>query len=80
MYALVIITMLTMFFLPKYTKAVPAGLVAIVVLTLVAYFGGLETKTVSDLGNISGGLPTFAFPDVPLTFDAFMVILPYSII
>lgn len=80
MYALVIITMLTMFFLPKYTKAVPAGLVAIVVLTLIAYFGGLETKTVSDLGNISGGLPTFSFPDVPLSFDAFMVILPYSVI
>ncbi len=80
MYALVIITMLTMFFLPKYTKAVPAGLVAIVVLTLVTYFGEIDTKTVASLGNISGSLPSFSLPDVPFTFETFKVILPYSVI
>ena len=80
MYVLVVTTMLIMFFLPKVTKAAPAGLVAIVVLTLVAYFGGLETKTVSDLGNISGTLPSFALPEVPYNFETFMVILPYSVI
>ncbi|MBU1657814.1 SulP family inorganic anion transporter [bacterium] len=80
MYVLVITTMLIMFYLPKYTKVVPAGLVAIVVLTLIAYFAGFDTKTVSDLGNISGGLPTFALPDAPFSFDTLMIILPYSVI
>ncbi len=80
MYILVIITMLTMYFLPKKTKAVPAGLVAIIALTLVAYFFHMDTKTVSDLGNISGGLPKFSIPNTPLNLDTFITILPYSII
>jgi SulP family sulfate permease len=79
-YALVIITMLIMYFLPKYTKAVPAGLVAILMLTLVAYFSHIDTKTVAELGNISGGLPKFSIPNAPFNFDTFITILPYSII
>jgi SulP family sulfate permease len=80
MYLLVITTMLIMYFLPKYTKAVPGGLVAIVILTLLAYFSGIETKTVADLGNISGGLPKFALPDAPLNLETLIIILPYSVI
>ncbi len=80
MYILVIITMLIMYFLPKKTKVVPAGLVAIIALTLVAYFLHVDTKTVSDLGNISGGLPKFSIPNAPFNLDTFITILPYSII
>ncbi len=80
MYALVITTMAIMFVLPKWTKAVPAGLVAIVALTIIVYFSGLETKSVADLGNISGTLPKFSLPNAPLNFDTFVTILPYSII
>ena len=80
MYILVVITMLIMYFLPKKTKVVPAGLVAIIALTLVAYFFHMDTKTVSDLGNISGGLPKFSIPNAPFNLDTFITILPYSII
>jgi len=80
MYILVIITMLIMYFLPKKTKVVPAGLVAIILLTLIAYFLHIDTKTVSDLGNISGGLPKFAIPNAPFNLDTLITILPYSII
>ncbi|WP_331775126.1 SulP family inorganic anion transporter [Sulfurospirillum sp. 1612] len=80
MYLLVLTTMLIMYFLPKYTKAIPGGLVAIVILTLVVYFSGIETKTVADLGNISGGLPKFALPNAPLNLDTLITILPYSVI
>ncbi len=80
MYILVASTMLIMYFLPRFTKAVPAGLVSIVFLTLVVYFGGLDTKTVADLGNISGSLPFFSIPAAPFNFETFKIILPYSVI
>ena len=83
MYALVAITMLIMFVLPRYTKAVPAGLVAIVALTLVAYVFSLQTGTVGDMANLSafkGQLPTFHIPDFILDIDAIIVVLPYAVI
>ncbi len=83
MYLLVAVTMLIMYFLPKFTKAVPAGLVAIVVLTLVVYFTGLQTGTVgsmADLSQFKGQLPSFHVPDTILSFDALKLVLPYSVI
>lgn len=80
MYALVALTMAIMFFLPKITKAVPAGLVGIIVVTLIVYFTDLPTKTVGDLADISGSLPTFHLPDAPFTLETLKIIAPYSII
>jgi len=80
MYLLVFSTMLIMFFLPKITKAVPAGLVAIVAITLLVLWGDLPTKTVGDLADISGTFPVFHLPSVPLTFETLQIIAPYSII
>lgn len=83
MYILVAVTMLIMYFLPKFTKAVPAGLIAIVLLTLLVYFTGLNTGTVgsmADLSQFKGQLPSFHVPDVMLDFEALKLVLPYSII
>lgn len=80
MYLLVALTMGIMFFLPKLTKAVPAGLVGIIVVTLIVYFTDLPTKTVGDLADISGSLPTFHLPDAPFSFETLTIIAPYSII
>jgi len=80
MYLLVFSTMLIMFFLPKITKAVPAGLVAIVAVTLVVLLGDLPTKTVGDLADISGSFPVFHLPSAPLTLETLQIIAPYSII
>ena len=83
MYLLVGVTMAIMYLLPRYTKAVPAGLVAIVSLTLVAYFFGLQTGTVGDMANLTefkGHLPTFHVPDLILSYDAILTVLPYSVI
>ena len=38
----------------------------------------LDTKSVGDLASLSGGLPTFHFPDVPLTLATFLIIIPYA--
>ncbi len=73
-------TMAIIHFLPKLTKAVPSTLVAIVVLSLVVIFSGLETRTVGDIASVAGGLPQFHIPAIPLTFETFMIVLPYSIV
>jgi SulP family sulfate permease len=83
MYILVAVTMAIMYFLPKVTKAVPAGLVAIIVLTLGVYFTNADTLLLSGLADMSqfaGQLPSFGIPAYLLSFDAFMMVLPYAVI
>jgi len=65
MLGLVALTMAILYFLPILTDKIPAGLIAILVLTLIVLFGGIDTSTVlSSLHSyggcaIHGGLPTF---------------------
>ena len=81
MYIIVAITMAIMHFLPKWTKAVPSGLVAIILMTIVVYFGGIDTKTVGDLADIKGDFPPFVMPDLSLfNWENIKIILPYSIL
>jgi len=83
MYLLVIATMLIMYFLPKMTKAIPAGLIAIITITIVVYITGLDTKLVGDLTDLiqfKGQLPSFNVPDTILSLDAIVVVLPYAVI
>ena len=65
--------------LPCITKAVPSPLVAIVVLTGVAIFLGLDIRTVGDMGELPDSLPVFLLPDVPLAWETLGIILPYSV-
>ena len=83
MYLLVFITMSIMYLLPKFSKAVPAGLVAIVILTIAVYFFNIDTKTVgslTDLSQFKGHLPSFHIPDTILSYDALIMVLPYAVI
>ncbi len=80
MLALVALTMLIIWALPKLTKAVPASLVAILtIFGLVALFG-IETSTVGDIASIKGGFPPFHIPDVPFNFETLQIIFPYAAI
>lgn len=80
MLGLVIATMLIMQFLPRLTRAVPAGLVAIVSISAIVIFGGLDTKTVGDIAKIGGGFPPFHVPEVPLNLETLQIIFPYALI
>ncbi len=83
MYMLVLATMLIMYFLPKATKAIPAGLVAIIAVTIAVYYTGMETKLVGDLTDLiqfKGQLPSFNIPDTILSLDAIILVLPYAVI
>ncbi|MEO6030524.1 MAG: SulP family inorganic anion transporter, partial [Burkholderiaceae bacterium] len=64
--------------LPYITRAVPSPLITIVVLTIVAVALKLDIRSVGDMGQLPDSLPVFLVPDIPLTLDSLMIILPYS--
>jgi sulfate permease, SulP family len=78
--------MAIMHFLPKITRAIPSGLLAIVLATLASYFLGLGTKTVGDIAPaIADGsipfldrLPSFILPD--FSFSTLAIIYPTAFI
>lgn len=78
MYAMVAGTLAIIYILPRFTKAVPSALVAIIVMTIVAIWAGLDLRTVGDMGQITRALPLFHAPSVPLNLETLMIILPYS--
>jgi SulP family sulfate permease len=80
MLGLVLLTMVIIEFFPKLTKAIPAPLVAILTVTGLVIFFGLDTKTVSDMASVKGGLPVFHIPSVPFTWQTLKIIFPYSFI
>ena len=80
MYALVGFTMATMHFAPRTTKAIPASLISIILVSTVTILFDLDTKRVGDLADISGNLPSFYIPNVPFNFETIKIVLPYSII
>ena len=65
--------------LPRIGKILPSPLVCIVVLTGVAMYLNLDIRTVGDMGELPDTLPIFLWPDVPLTLETLMIILPYSV-
>ncbi len=83
MYLVVFASMAIMYFFPRVTKAIPAGLVAIISLTLLVYFLHLDTKTIGDLANLTpfkGQLPHFSIPETLFSLHAFKMVLPYAVI
>lgn len=80
MLGLVILTMAIIHFLPRLTKAVPAALAAIIIITALVLGLDLETRTVGDMASIAGGLPEFHIPQVPFNLETLMIIFPYAMI
>ncbi|OEU69976.1 MAG: sodium-independent anion transporter [Desulfuromonadales bacterium C00003093] len=80
MLGFVLATMAIIHFLPKLTKAVPASLAAIVAVSGAVIFFEIPTRTVGDIASISGGLPQFHIPSVPLNFETLQIIFPYALI
>lgn len=80
MAGLVALTIAIVVLLPKLTKAVPSSLVAIIVVFILVYFLGIDTKTVEDIASVSGGFPPFHIPNIDLTWKTLETIAPYSMI
>jgi len=89
MLGLILLTMTIIYFLPKLTKAVPSGLVAIVSVTLLALFlpGMEEVRTVSSYlfenwyEGLLGTFPSFHIPVIDKPFLEMMyIIFPFSLV
>ena len=76
----VFLTMLIIWYLPKVTKIIPSTLAAILFVTALVILLDIPIPRVGDLASVSGGLPVFAIPTVPLNIETFLIIFPYALI
>jgi SulP family sulfate permease len=76
----VFLTMIIIWLLPKVTKIIPATLAAILTITCLVIFMDIPIPRVGDLASVSGGLPIFSIPNVPLNLETFLIIFPYAFI
>ena len=79
MYAMVAGALAIIYILPRFTKAVPSSLVAIIVITIIAVMTGSGVRTVGDMGELTQTLPFFLIPDIPFNFETLQIIFPYSL-
>lgn len=80
MLGLVALTIGIVLLFPKITKAVPASLVAIIVVFVLVLIFGIDTKTVKDIASVNGGLPPFHIPNIPINWETLKLIFPYALI
>ena len=80
MIGLTILTIAIVYVLPKFTKAVPASLVAILVVFGIVYFLDIDTKKVINIASVGGALPSFRIPEIPFSLEALKIIFPYSLV
>jgi len=80
MLGLIGLTIAIVLLFPKITKAIPASLVAIIIVFLVVLGFGIETKTVADIASVQGGFPPFHIPNIPFDLNTLQIIFPYALI
>ncbi|TFC79425.1 SulP family inorganic anion transporter [Cryobacterium sp. TMS1-20-1] len=78
-YPLVAAGLIIMIVMPRITKVIPAPLVAIVVLTVATVVIAINVPTIGDQGELPQSLPELFVPNVPLTWDTFIIIAPYAL-
>lgn len=78
-YVLVVVGLGILFVWPRITRAVPAPLIAIVLLTAaVVVFGLSAVPNVADQGELPRSLPELLIPQVPLTWETLQIVAPYA--
>ena len=82
-WGLVLLGLVIIYGLPKLTRLVPSQLVAIVVLTAISIGFSLDIPSVSSLGTLPDGLPSFTVPfggsGVPFNLDTLGLVLPTAL-
>ncbi|WP_241986097.1 SulP family inorganic anion transporter [Cryobacterium sp. TMT2-17-1] len=78
-YPLVAIGIIIMVVMPRFTKIIPAPLVAIVVLTIATVTIAINVPTVGDQGELPKSLPELFIPNVPLNGETLTIIAPYAL-
>jgi SulP family sulfate permease len=78
-YGLIALGLAIIYLFPLLTKAIPSPLVAIAVLTAIAAWFHLDVRRVVDLGALPTTLPSFGWPQVPMTLETLRILLPVSL-
>ncbi|MDN3312176.1 SulP family inorganic anion transporter [Microbacterium oryzae] len=78
-YPLIVVGVAIIFAFPKLTTAIPAPLIAIIVLTAFVVLAGVNIPTVGDQGALPRSLPSLFIPNVPLNGETLAIIAPYAI-
>ena len=78
-YPLVAAGIIIMVVMPRFTKVVPAPLVAIVLITGATVTLSITVPTVGDQGALPQSLPQLFIPSIPLTWETFTIIAPYAL-
>ena len=79
MYLLVILGLLIIYTLPYVTNIFPSPLACIIILTSIVFFLNIDVRTVSNMGDLPSTLPTFLIPNIPISIETLLIILPYSL-
>lgn len=80
MVGLVLITMLIIWLLPKFTKVIPASLASILIIFGLVTIFNIPTNTVGDVASIKGGFPPFNIPAIEYSWQTLQLIFPYALI
>ncbi len=83
MIGLILVAMAITHYLPKLTKAIPAALTGIIVVSLIVLVGGVHTRVVGDMmggTHISAHFPDFSIPHISWTIHTLLIVAPYAVI
>jgi SulP family sulfate permease len=78
-YVLFALTLAVVLLLPRLTRAVPAPLIAIVLVTAIVIVAHVNVPNVGDEGPLAGGLPELTRFAVPLDLTTLSIIWPTAI-
>ena len=82
-WGLVVLGLVIIYGLPRLTRLVPSQLVAIIVLTAISLAFSFDIPTVSSLGTLPDGLPSFHLPfgadGVPFNYETLGIVLPTAL-
>ena len=77
-YLLVAIGLAIMLGLPRLTTVIPAPLITILVVSIIAVAAGWKVPDVADQGELPTSLPGLFVPDIPWNLDTLQLIAPYA--
>jgi SulP family sulfate permease len=78
-YPLVVIGIVIMVIMPRFTRIVPAPLVAIILITITVVVTAIAVPAVGDEGALPKSLPQLFVVHIPVTWETLAIIAPFSL-
>ncbi len=67
------------YLLPRLNKKIPAPIISIAIITIIASVFKMDIKVLGDMGNITNSLPKFLLPNIPFNIETLKIVLPYAL-